>query len=286
MAVTVDFQPGSADERIPGTDVAAEVLQARLRERRRNTIVSFLGQLGVLAVAIGAWQLISGSLASVNTVSSPVKVWNLAISWLHTGVLLPNTGITLEETLIGFAIGVVCGAVSGILLGSAMLASRVLSPYVNALYALPKIALGPLFIVWFGISLELKIVLAALFVYFLVLYNTWTGIREVDEDLVNVLRLMGAGRLEIIRKALLPSALVWLVVGLRISFPNALIGAIIGELLASNQGLGYLINKSAALYSVTGVFVPIIVLIIIAAVFDRLVVVVQHLFELRFGKVS
>lgn len=264
----------------------ALLLQTALKASRRKSTIIFACQFGLLVLLLLAWQVCSGRLISASTISSPSQVARLGYHWLKNGYLLSNMAITLEEVLLGFAIGVSAGIATGILLGMSTFASRVLSPYVNVMYALPKIALGPLFIVWFGIAMELKVVLAALFVYFIILYNTWTGVRQVDADLVNVLRVMGASRTVIVRKAMLPSALVWVVLGLRISFPQALIGAIIGELLASNHGLGFIINESSQQYDVAGVLVAIIALVCIAALFDRLVALLQIVFSKRFGETS
>lgn len=276
----------SGDDGSPAEDGDAALVAREVQLSRRLTVTTIAGQIAVLVAVLGAWQLLSGSIASASTISSPWKVARLGAHWIDNGYLLTNARATVEEVIIGFVIGAAAGTVSGVLLGVSSWTNRVLSPYVNMLYALPKIALGPLFIVWFGIAMELKVVLAALFVYFLVLYNTWTGIRQVDADLVNVMRVMGASRLSIVRKVMLPSALVWVILGLRISFPQALIGAIIGELLASNQGLGYVINVSAQQYDVTGVLAAIVALVIIASVFDRLLAAVQRQFSKNYGQAA
>src|SRR5690606_2429759 len=123
-----------------------------------------------------------------------------------------------------------------------------------AFYSLPKVALAPLFIVWFGIGVTMKIVLSAMSVFFLVLSNTLAGVREVDRELIDVMRLMKAGRLRIVREVVLPSVLVWVFSGLRISVPYALIGAVTGEILTSNRGLGFLVSRSANELDTTGIF--------------------------------
>jgi NitT/TauT family transport system permease protein len=262
----------------------ADLLRSAARRRRRRFAVILLGQVAILAALIVGWQLSSGTIIHEADISSPSRIYELAREWLDDGSLMSHIRATIQEAVLGFVIGAVCGALSGIVLGVVPAVGQLLSPYVNALYALPKIVLGPLFVLWFGIAMELKVVLAAIFVYFLVLYNTWTSIREVEPDLVNVLRLMGAKRGSIVLKVMLPSAVVWLFLSLRISFPLALIGATLGELLASNRGLGYVVNLSASQYDSTGIWVAILALVVVSVFFDRLLWFAQGLFEKRYGR--
>src|SRR3546814_7195594 len=119
-----------------------------------------------------------------------------------------------------------------------------LDPFIMAFYSLPKGALAPLFILWIGIGMDMKIVLTAAIVFFLVFLNTYTGVRNVSRELIAILNLMGANEPQVLTKVVLPSAVTWVFAGLRISVPYALIGAIVGELMASNRGLGYLLVQA------------------------------------------
>src|SRR5690606_24571244 len=132
--------------------------------------------------------------------SFPSKVLERLIEWIGDGTLLRHSAITLQEILLGFAIGAVAGALFGYLLASLSLLYEVLDPFMMALYSIPKVALAPLFIVWFGIGLEMKVILAAASVFFLVFLNTAAGVREVDRGLIDAVRLMGGTRWEVIRK--------------------------------------------------------------------------------------
>ncbi|MCH1883908.1 ABC transporter permease subunit [Agrococcus sp. ARC_14] len=132
-------------------------------------------------------------------------------------------------------------------------------------------ALAPLFIVWFGIGIDMKIILAAVSVFFLVFLNTAAGVRDVDRGLIDAVRLMGGTRRDIALKVVLPASMSGLLTGLKVSIPYALIGAVIGELVASNRGLGYLINDSAAQFNTAGVFAAVAVLTVLAMVLNGLV---------------
>src|SRR5262249_7775774 len=147
-------------------------------------------------------------------------------------------GATAQASGAGYAIGAGIGVATGMLLGFFPLADRVFSPFLTAFYSLPKIALAPLFVILFGIGLQSKIVLDALTAFFLLLYCTRCGIRDIARDLVQSLQIMGARRLEIVRIALIPACLPRIFTGLRISVRHAFTAAILGEVISGNRGLG------------------------------------------------
>lgn len=241
------------------------------RERHGRKVAIVAARVAVLAVAIICWQLMAGRLISVLFVSKPTLVWHQLVAWSDTGVLWSNTWITVEEILMGFALGAAAGILVGFGLSLLRAVSSVLDPFIMALYAIPKVALAPLFIVWFGIGLQMKVILAATTVFFLVFINTAAGIRQVDPGLIDAVRLMGGSRAQLIRKVILPASMSGVLTGLRVAIPYALIGAVIGELVASNRGLGYLINQSASTLDTAGVFAALVTLTVIAAILNALV---------------
>ena len=268
--------------------VAEPEAQAALRQlgrdRRRRRAYVWLWRVIILAAVLGTWQLTSGHWFPAFVMSSPVRVWDKVRDWLSNGYLLSNLGVTLEETFIGFAFGTLIGVAAGLLIGLSRFASDVLSPFINALYAVPKIMLGPLFVVWFGIDLTMKATLSGLFVVFIVFYNIWTGVQEVDQDLVEAFRVMGGGRWAIVRGIYIPSALSWLFNSLRLAFPVALIGATVGEFVASSEGLGFVATNAATQADTAGVFVAVIVVTIVAVAMDQLIVAFQRIVNNRTGR--
>ena len=156
----------------------------------------------------------------------------------------------------------------GLSLGRSKLLADIFRPFIVAFNALPKIALAPLFILWFGIGLQMKVILASVIVFFLVFYNTYTGASNVEKEIIEIVRTMGGTRRHILLKVVIPSALLWVFTGLRISVPYALIGAVIGEIFASNAGIGYLVQASASQFDTTGVFAGLAVLAILASLFN------------------
>jgi NitT/TauT family transport system permease protein len=273
----------TAAETAAPPDAEAALRQLSRRRRRRRAYV-WLWRVIILAAVLITWQLTSGHWFPAFIMSSPLQVWDKLKDWVGSGYIFSNLGVTLKETFLGFAFGTFIGAAAGILIGLSRFASDVLSPFINALYAVPKIMLGPLFVVWFGIDLTMKGMLAGLFVVFIVFYNIWAGVQEVDKDLVEMFRIMGGGRWAIVRGVYIPSALSWLFNSLRLAFPVALIGATVGEFVASSEGLGFVATNAATQADTAGVFVAVIVVTIVAVTMDQLIVLVQRMVNRRSGK--
>jgi NitT/TauT family transport system permease protein len=187
-------------------------------------------------------------------ISTPSAIGASFWSLLKSGGFIFHAGITTAEALLGFVIGGTSGMLVGLVLGRSRFLADVLDPFLTAFYSLPKVALAPLFVLWFGIGIEMKIILAAVTVFFLVFLNTYTGVRSVSREQLLVIRLMGANERHLLTKVVIPSAITWVFAGLRLSVPYALIGAVVGEIIASNRGLGFLVSDAAAKFDTAGVF--------------------------------
>ena len=235
----------------------------------------------VLAVALVSWQIFAGKpgqpyvLIDQFYISYPTAIVAAGIGFQQEGILIPSLWITLQETLGGFALGAGLGFVFGLLLGTNRFAGDVFQPYVLVLNSVPRLALVPLFMLWFGLGIASKIALVATIVFFLVFYNTYAGVRDVNKELVNVLQLMGARAHQIHLKVTLPSAMTWIVTGLRVSVPFALLTAVTAEMIASNRGMGYLIVKSSGEFYTAGVFASIAILAGLAILLNLFVTVFE-----------
>ena len=242
-----------------------------VRRRRREQIVVRVSQAVLCIVVLGLWELTSGGLFDDFWISTPSQIFLALVRLFSGGQLMEALGITMLEVFVGFLFGALIGCVLGLVLGINPLVARVLDPFLLGLYALPRIALLPLFILWFGIGLEMKVVFTALLVFFPIFMNTLSGVRDVDRDLIDVLRVMGARPMETVRKVYIPSALAWVFAGLRISVPFALIGAVVAEMFSSNRGLGYLISLSANQFDTAGLFAALLVTTLVGLILDALV---------------
>jgi NitT/TauT family transport system permease protein len=207
------------------------------------------------------WEWASGRLIREMYVSRPsdvaVRLWQL----FATGEILPHIAVTMQELVAGYGLGLLAGAICSYALGRAPRASRIFEPYVMAFYGIPKIALAPLFIVWFGIGMGSKIALAALMVFFLVFFNVFMGVRGVDRELVDLARIMGASERQLTRHVYLPAAMPFIIMGMRMALPYSVIGVIVGEFTSSIKGLGLYIHEASSSYDPAGVFAGIAILL-------------------------
>lgn len=188
--------------------------------------------------------------------------------------LLDRVIITLQNTFLGFLIGVSSGFVVGLYLGRNEFAAKIFEPYIIALNTLPRIALVPLVTMLFGLGWKSKVIMAWLIVFFIVFFNTFEGARSVDRDLVNAARLLGASRLQVMKTVIIPSTLAWTFAALTPSISFALIGVVIGEFIGGESGIGYLIILSMATLEAADMMVSLIVLAVVGIV---LALVIQRL---------
>lgn len=243
-----------------------------------------VSRIVLVAALLAIWQYAAGRWIDPFWVSSPAEVWRKLQKLAFQGdtlwaVLtnLPSTDLayhlkfTFEEMMLGLIYGAGVATVVGFVLGRARFVGDLLNPLIVALYSIPRLALAPLFILWFGIGTESKVVFSAVIVFFLVFYNTFTGAREVDQDLVDSVRIFGANRVQVLLKIVVPSALTWVFAGIKLAVPYALVGAVVGEMMAGNRGLGYLVSGSANQFDTGGIFAALVVLMIVSLCINELV---------------
>jgi sulfonate transport system permease protein len=231
----------------------------------------WLARVAVIGTFLAVWQgAVSLGLIDSFWVSSPVLVGKELWEEIASGDLIRNVSMTVFEALIAFFISSALGIVAGLLLARSPFWDEVLAPLVLALNSLPRVALAPLIILWFGIGVVAKVVTAFTLVFFILLVNTLGGAKNVDTDILTIARLMGASRHDILWKVTLPSALPWIFAGLNIGLTYALLGVIVAEILASNQGIGYVISSGAANFNTAVVFAGLVTLAIVAWLFSAI----------------
>lgn len=231
-----------------------------------------IGRLVLIGAFLVVWQLVVAvGLVDPFWIASPVLVAEELWRLLADGSLLGDVAITVIEALVAFVVSSALGIVSGLLLARSPFWDELLAPIIVGLNSLPRIALAPLIILWFGVGFAAKVVTAFTLIYFILLVNTLSGAKNVDNDILTIARLMGASRRDLLWKVTLPSALPWIFAGLNLGLTYSLLGVIVAEILASNQGLGYVIESSAGNFNTAGVFAGLLTLALVAWLFSALV---------------
>ncbi|MFC4947025.1 ABC transporter permease [Pseudonocardia sp. GCM10023141] len=260
-------------------DLAAEVpvleteeqIIARVRAvsaRRRRNIWAL--RAAIVVVWLGTWELAARLWIDPFFYSMPSRIWQRLVEWFTLGTDFGSIWyqmlVTIEEAVIGFVIGAVLGVVLGVILGRSSYLSDVLAPFIKAANALPRIVLAALFVIWFGLGIESKVATVIVLVFFAVFFNAFTGAREVDRNLIDNARILGAGRSQVLRAIVLPSATSWILSSLHVAFGFALIGAVVGEYTGAKYGLGFLIANAQGTFDTAGVYAGMLIITVIALV--------------------
>jgi NitT/TauT family transport system permease protein len=233
------------------------------------------GRLALAVALVLAWK-ISAEVAGPLYVADPVKVFQRIVADTQSGSLLRHTYVTLRLAAIGFALGCAFGVALPFLLRRTPRLTHAVEPYIMASVGLPKYALVPLFILWFGIDDAPKLWLVGLLVFYPVFIAVFAGIRNVDRALINMARIVGAGEVTIAREVIWNSLLPFFFAALKIALPRAVSAAIIGEFLVGNEGLGYLIEHSRQNFDTTGVFEGIVVATALVLVINAVLVAIDR----------
>lgn len=282
-AQTPEKVDNEREEAVPGGTLVQAVLGPVARWFTTRNVLITGAQIATMVILILAWDLFAGppggrwTLVDQFYVGQPGEAWQAIKDWTADGTLKTHAIVTLRETIYGFVIGCVSGVAIGFLLAVNAHVGRVFYPLVMAANTVPKLALAPMLIMWFGIGEPSKIATAALLVFFLVFINTFQGVREVDQQLVNALKVIGAGRATILRRVTVPSSLVWVVTGMRTSVPYAFLGAVVGEMMAAQNGLGTLIQRSSNAFQPSMMMAAIIVLIAFALLLNAVIGILERI---------
>ncbi len=203
--------------------------------------------------------------------SSPKAVWQDLKEMFGSGYIFPHLKVTLCAAFLGLFYGIVFGTLTAFLVGNNKVLINILEPIFVGIHGLPLLALGPLFVVWFGIGMKSKIFMATINVFFLVFFNVYAGVKDVDVQLINTLKLMRASKLQIMLKVIMPSCIPWLIASLKAGVGAAVLGAIVGEYLGASAGLGWIIQTAGGYYNITRVIACVLVLMVIMFILDAIV---------------
>ena len=234
-------------------------------------------RIGLAVLIVGGWQLFTtAGWVDKFFYAQPSGIWNRLWDYFENGTEFGSypqqIQTTMQEALYGFLLGTAVGVVVGVALGLNRFLAQVLDPFIKVVNAIPRIVLGAIFVVAFGVGITPKVLLAAVLVFFIVFFNAFQGAREVDRNVLNNAKVLGASRWDVIRHVTLPSAMTWIIASLHSAFGFAIVGAVVGEVLGAQHGLGLLIKSAQGNFDPDGVFANMFV---IAA----LVLVVEFVIE-------
>jgi sulfonate transport system permease protein len=251
------------------------------RAARRRIALVWAGRIGLAAVVIGGWQAFTTwGIVDKFFFGQPSGIAKRLVDLFEHGTefgsYYQNIWTTIQEALLGFVFGTAAGIILGVALGQSRFLSDLLGPYIKIVNAIPRIVLGSIFIVAFGIGMIPKVLLAAVLVFFIVFFNAFQGVREVDRNILANAKVLGASRLQIIRHVTVPSALTWIIASLHSAFGFAIVGALVGEVLGAQSGLGLVIKTAQNNFDPNGVFATMLVIAVIVLGAEWLISKLEH----------
>jgi NitT/TauT family transport system permease protein len=239
-------------------------------------------QILVALVFFGLWHVFTsyGFVGDVKTLqfffSTPLAVLERTAKMLADLSTWRHLGVTLTETALAFFIGAGAGIAIGFWFARKPMLAAVFDPYVKAINALPRVVLAPIFMLWFGLGIWSKVALGVTLVFFIVFFNVYQGVKEVNQTVLANARMLGMNERQLLRHVYWPAALAWVFSSLHTSVGFALVGAVVGEYLGSAEGLGYVIHQAEGTFDTTGVFAGMLILTLFVIALDRAVTLIEQ----------
>lgn len=237
--------------------------------------MKWLAPVALVAALVGGWELLA-QLGEVQNYLLPAPSEVASALWRDRDLLAPDAWVTAREVLLGFALALAAGVAIALALHLSPLLRRALYPLVVASQAVPVVVIAPILVIWFGFGMTPKLVVIALICFFPVVVNTLDGLQGVDPDQVKMLRTLGASRLDLLRRLELPGALPFLFSGAKVAVAVAVIGAVFGELVGSDAGLGHAIQVGTAQLETARVFAAVLILSVMAISLFGLIALVER----------
>jgi NitT/TauT family transport system permease protein len=261
---------------------SAGLQQRRAASRKRSLFNTMIGRILLQAVAVALLLLLWQFGVRIGWVSdflfgSPSGIYTVFIRMAGNGELLSDTSYTLFEAILGFVIGTIFGSIAGLGLWYSIFVARLVEPFIVAINSVPKIALAPIIILWFGTGLVSKVALAVSLTAIVALIAAYQAAKDADTDLQALLISMGATKHQIFYKAVVPSTIPPIIATFRINIGFGLVGAVVGEFISSQHGLGHLIYTASSFYELNTVWVGLFVLMLVGFVLYYVIDAVERL---------
>jgi len=260
---------------------AVDLQAAGKRKHRRSVTAVWIGRVALAVIVIGGWQwFTTAGWVDPFFFGQPSEIWHSLVRLFSQGTafgtIWENLWVTAKEAFGGFLLGTLAGVVLGILLGSNRYLSSVVGPYIRIVNSIPRIILGSIFIVAFGLGTFPKILLAAVLVFFIVFFNAFQGVREVDQNLIANVRVLGASPLQVARHVTIPSAMTWIIASLHTAFGFAIVGALVAEVLGAQKGIGLIISEAQGTFDPNTVFACMVIIAIVTLGAEFFISLLEH----------
>jgi len=249
--------------------------------RRRLSFDTAFGrallQVAGVAAFFALWEIgVRVGWISAFLVGSPSGIFSFGAKMLLSGELLSDTWYTLFEAILGFVIGTICGSLLGLALWYSVFVARLVEPFIVAINSVPKIALAPIVVLWFGTGLVSKVALSVSLTAIVALIAAYQAAKDADVDLQSLLISMGADKHQVFFKAVVPSTLPSIIATFRINIGFGLVGAVVGEFISSQRGLGHLIYTASSLYDLNTVWVGLFTLMVMGFVLYYVIDIIER----------
>jgi NitT/TauT family transport system permease protein len=251
-------------------------LGLHLHRVRRRRALKWIARTGIVAAVVLLWQFGAGVLFDDRFSGTPSGIMRTLVQLVQSGRLWPDLKSTLIEVLVGYGIGVGTGIVAACLLPFSRRFYKIVFPFIQAFYGIPKMALAPILVMWFGLGIAPKLIVASIMCFFVVFVNTVMGLSSASEELLNVARVMGASRAQLTYRILFPSALPYTVTAMRVASASAVLGAILGEFVAAQRGIGVLINRGSSQLAPNTVFAGVLILTVLSLLLSGILVPIER----------
>ncbi|MEM9473705.1 MAG: ABC transporter permease [Pseudomonadota bacterium] len=257
-------------------ETQADYLRRMRRDAMRDGFIVWVFRIGLGVALLGAWEY-AAAAEWIDTFffSRPTDVWIFLKEMFLDGSVWRHIAATLQSTLIGFGLAVITAIPFGLMLARFPLLDKIFAPYLAALNALPRVALAPIFILWFGVGIESKIVLVWSLVFFIILINTEAGVKSADRELLRLSQVMGATQRQIFAKIVLPGAVPSIFAGIRLGVIYALLGTVVGEMVAAEAGLGQMVSLFSGTYRTGGVLAILLILSLLGVAMNGLMLLIE-----------
>jgi NitT/TauT family transport system permease protein len=238
---------------------ASDQVATHSRRRQTGRKIIFTLQIAVAAIGLGLWQILTSYEAlDPFYFGMPSEIGVRLWEWVSSGFIWPHLMVTLVEATLAFIIGTILGIAFGVIFARVRLLGEIFSPYIKIFNALPRVILGPMFLLWFGLGIWSKVALGVTIVFFVVFFNTYQGIKQVDAGFLNNARMLQASDRQLVRYVYIPSAMAWIFSSLHTSIGFALVAAVVGEYLGSSRGIGYIVAQAQGVFDTTGVMAGLV----------------------------